>query len=430
MSVSTDQPTGAPASGAPALAILRQFPGAAFVLDRELRIVLVAGGGLAHHGVDADVPQGRHAASVIDPDRWAIYEPLCQAALLGECQTAEVWSSDETHCYLLQIEPWSDGDAQIVGVLAMAHDITQRKHSDEARRHAQERFELVFDQSPVGMALLTPDGRPVRVNEALLAMTGYSSQQLLSKTLDELTDPDDIHADQEQLRRLRAGEIDSYQVDKRYLHARGHLVSVVQSVSLVRDRPGRPLHLIAQIQDMTEHRQIERRLGQLTERDQLTGLLSRRRMEQELLARTIDGRGVGSTLIVIDLDDFRRVNDTYGHRVGDELLRQIAAELRRRLRGGDLIARMGGDEFAILLPDTEPDAAGSVTRDLTEVIAQCTVDAAGNAVGCTASVGVSGPARERGDGEALISAERAMRAVKLEHRGDASGVPAGTPGSA
>lgn len=417
MSLSTTQPGSASSSADLALGILHRLPGAAtLLLDRELRIICVAGGALAHHGLDGDALQGRPAASAIETDRWAIYEPLCRKALLGESETVEVWSGDETRCYSLQVGPWSEEEGGVLGVLAMAQDITQRKHSDEARRYAQERFELVFDQSPIGMALLTPDARPVRVNEALLTMTGYSTEQLLSKTLEELTDPDDIHVDQERLRRLRAGEIDSYQIDKRYLHARGHLVSVTQSVSLVRDRPGKPMHLILQVQDMTEHRQIERRLRQLTEHDQLTGLLSRKRMEQELLARTVDGRGLGSTLIVIDLDDFGRVNDTYGHRTGDELLRQIASELCRRLRGGDLIARMGGDEFAILLPDTEPDAAGAVTRDLREVIARCTVDAAGNAVSCTASIGVSGPTRERGDGEALIAAERAMRAAKSEHR--------------
>ncbi|MGH2832639.1 MAG: PAS domain S-box protein, partial [Solirubrobacteraceae bacterium] len=362
MSLSINQSTNA--SGDLALSILRQLPGAALALNRELRIVLAAGGALAHHGLQADALEGHPASSVIDPDRWAIYEPLCRKALQGTSETVEVWSGDETRCYSLQVGPWSEEDSRILGVVVIAHDITQRKHSDEARRHAQERFELVFERSPIGMALLTPEGRPVRVNEALMSMTGYSAQQLLSKTLDELTDPEDRQVDQGQLRRLRAGEIDSYQVDKRYLHARGHLISAVLTVSLVRDRQGKPQHLVAQIQDVTERRQIERRLAQLTEHDQLTGLLSRRRMELELAARASDGQGAGATLIVIGLDDFRKVNDTYGHRIGDDLLKLVAQELRRRLRGGDLIARLGGDEFAILLPDTPPDAAEYVARDL------------------------------------------------------------------
>jgi diguanylate cyclase len=119
--------------------------------------------------------------------------------------------------------------------------------------------------------------------------------------------------------------------------------------------------------------------------------------------------------MVIDLDGFRRVNDTYGHRIGDELLKRVAAELRLRLRGGDLIARLGGDEFAILLPDTEPDVSSPVARDLARVIADCAVQVAGEDVACTASIGVSGVTAGglEGDGAALIAAERAMRQAKL-----------------
>lgn len=409
MSVSTSQNT----SGDLALSILRQLPGAALALDRELRIILAAGVALAHHGLQAEALEGHPASSVIDPDRWAIYEPLCRKALQGTSETVEVWSGDETRCYALQVGPWSDEDSRILGVVVIAHDITQRKHSDEARRHAQERFELIFEQSPIGMALLTPEGRPVRVNEALMNMTGYSTQQLLSKTLDELTDPENRQVNQGQLRRLRAGEIDSYQVNKRYLHARGHLISAVLTVSLVRDRQGRPQHLVAQVQDVTERRQIERRLAQLTEHDQLTGLLSRRRMELELAARMSDGRGGSATLIVIGLDDFRKVNDTYGHRIGDDLLKLIAHELRRRLRGGDLIARLGSDEFAILLPDTPPDAAEYVARDLGRMIADSGIQVSGSLVACNASVGLSAVAGElEGAGAPLLGAERAMHSAK------------------
>jgi diguanylate cyclase (GGDEF)-like protein/PAS domain S-box-containing protein len=395
-----------------ALSALRMLPGGVVLaFDSDLRIILAAGTGLAHHGLDPDALEGQLAASVLEPDRWAIFEPLYRAALSGRSETVEVWSGDETRCYSVQVGPLPLGP-RITGGLLIAEDITQRKHSDEARRHAQERFELVFERSPIGMALLTADGRPVRVNEALLQITGYTAQELLGKTLDELAHPDEPSTDQEQLRRLRAGELDSYQVDRSYLHARGHQISARLSVALVRDRQGKPLHFIAQIQDITEYRQIERRLGQLTERDPLTGLLSRKRLEQEvaLLAADVYGGRENATLITIDLNDFRRVNDTHGHRVGDDLLKLIATELRRRLRGGDLIARLGNDEFAILLPDTPPQAAGVVARDLQRVIAGCALEVADGQIACTATIGMAGIAEDtEGSGAALLAAERAMR---------------------
>jgi diguanylate cyclase (GGDEF)-like protein/PAS domain S-box-containing protein len=285
-----------------------------------------------------------------------------------------------------------------------------------ALRQAQERFELVFEQAPIGMALLTPEGRLVRVNTSLLAITGYSNDELLAKTLDDITYPDDISSDLDHVRRLLAGEIRHYEIERRYFHARGHVISTMLSVSLMADRDGRPQHFIAQIQDITERKLIEERLRHLAEHDSLTGLFNRRLLERQLAMQVARCRRYGEigALLVIDLDSFKLVNDTYGHKVGDELLTVIATELQHRLRGTDVVARLGGDEFAVLLPGTTVEDARKVASILSEAIASCGVTVEGvERISVAASVGVAAlDATTHGGEAALMEADRAMYAAK------------------
>jgi diguanylate cyclase (GGDEF)-like protein/PAS domain S-box-containing protein len=292
--------------------------------------------------------------------------------------------------------------------------------AEEARRRAQELFELVFEQAPIGMALLDPDGRWVRVNRALLEITGYSSEEILSKTFQELTHPDDLAADLELVRRLLAGEIREYQLEKRYFHADGHVITAMLSVSLVRDRAGQPVNFISQIQDISERKAIEEQLRHLAEHDPLTGLHNRRLLERELARQVGRCRRYGehAALLVLDLDGFKQVNDTYGHKTGDDLLKVVADALDRRLRGTDMVARLGGDEFAVLLPNVEPRAARAVAEDLKRLVASCVVKVGESRVNPTVSIGVATIDQEvASDESVLIEADRAMYAAKAERVG-------------
>ena len=149
--------------------------------------------------------------------------------------------------------PVCDPQGTVVAAMAVARDVT-----DQVR--AAGRFQLLFDQAPIGIALNGPDGRWLQVNPALCTLLGYSAEDLLARDFQSITHPDDLDASVEQMQRMLAGEIASYELDKRYLHRDGHPVWVHLTVSIVRHDDGTARYFIAQIQDITERRRVEQAL--------------------------------------------------------------------------------------------------------------------------------------------------------------------------
>ncbi|MGE0822157.1 MAG: PAS domain S-box protein [Candidatus Binatia bacterium] len=154
-------------------------------------------------------------------------------------------------------------DAYAVVVI---RDITDRKQTEDALRQSEERFRQAFDNAAIGKALVSLSGRWLRVNPCLCEITGYTETELLATDWQSITHPDDIAADLAQVRRLLAGEIDHYTLEKRYLHKDGHPVWALLSVALVRTTDGKPLYFIAEMQNRTEQKQLE---TQLRERERL-----------------------------------------------------------------------------------------------------------------------------------------------------------------
>ena len=141
----------------------------------------------------------------------------------------------------------------------------QRRQAEVELRESEERFLSAFEYAAIGMALVAPEGRWLKVNRALCALTGYSEEELLTKSFQDITHPDDLETDLGYVRQLLSGEIPTYQIEKRYFHKAGQIVWIQLNVSLVRDRQGKPLHLISQIQDITEGKQTEQKLRQSEE---------------------------------------------------------------------------------------------------------------------------------------------------------------------
>jgi PAS domain S-box-containing protein len=135
--------------------------------------------------------------------------------------------------------------------------LAAQRRQGEALREAEERFRGAFEHAAIGMALVAPEGRWLRVNRALCEIVGYSEAELLQRSFQDLTHPDDLDADLEQVRRMLSGEIRSYRRDKRYVHRNGHVVWIKLSVSLVHGAAGEPLYFVSEIEDVTERRRSQ-----------------------------------------------------------------------------------------------------------------------------------------------------------------------------
>lgn len=284
-------------------------------------------------------------------------------------------------------------------------------------RAAEERFRSAFDDAPIGMALVAPDGRWLRVNRVVSDILGYPAEELLGSTFQDITHPDDLGADLALVAAVLAGERDRYQLDKRYLHADGRIVWVRLTVSIVRDADGVPLHFVSHLEDVTEVRRLEDRLRRLADHDDLTGLINRRRLEEELSRVLADAQagGLPGALLLVDLDGFKHINDCFGHRIGDELIARVAALLRDGVAAGHVLARLGGDEFALILRGAAAHRVHEVAeRLLADIRAGGHVLCDGRRVRCTGSIGFSrfDDAVPRSAEDLLIEADLALLAAK------------------
>jgi diguanylate cyclase (GGDEF)-like protein/PAS domain S-box-containing protein len=290
-----------------------------------------------------------------------------------------------------------------------------------ALREAEARFQRAFDSAPIGMALVSVEGSCLQVNQALCEITGYQRGELVALNLRDITYVDDQGEDVEQMSRLMSGEISSYQIEKRYVRASGEVMWGLLSVSIVRAEEGEPQHLVYHVQDITERRRFESDLSHLAHHDPLTGLFNRRRFEVELNRQVLASErlGIPGALLMLDLDNFKYINDTLGHAAGDELVGRVAQALLRRLRRTDVLARLGGDEFAVILPGVELEGAQELAESLLEIIQRdCVVLGGGRAMQVSASIGLApiDAGTPRTTEQLLIDADLAMYGAKTAGR--------------
>jgi two-component system, sensor histidine kinase and response regulator len=233
----------------------------------------------ALQGPDAGV--GQNYLDVCERARGDCSEALRAAAgirqvLQGEVKTFAI----EYHCTLPAERRWFQltvtpaGKERRTGAVVIHVNITgrsgmtdqtERTRAEEALRESDERFSGAFEHAPIGVALVSPEGRWLKVNRALCDLVGYSEAELLARSFQDITYPEDLALDLENVRKMLAGDISSYQMEKRYVHARGHLVTVLLNVSLVRNGQDEPRYFVGQIQDITERKQIENALRESNE---------------------------------------------------------------------------------------------------------------------------------------------------------------------
>jgi diguanylate cyclase (GGDEF)-like protein/PAS domain S-box-containing protein len=321
----------------------------------------------------------------LSTERYAAARCHIDEALAGRA-SAEEHSSLDGRRFWSQYIPVTAVSGAIEEVLVVNLEATERERTHEALRRSEASFSSAFANSPTGMAISAADGSVLRVNDAFCALTRRSREELHKGSL---------QANLELISRILAGERRTAVVERRHLRPDHSVVHALMSITLVRDHQGRPLHLVTQVLDVTDRHRLEAYLEELALRDPLTGAHNRRALHVELSRRlAVESAGApGGALVLFVVGHFKEVNDSFGHDIGDDVLRNLAAAWRERLRRSDVLVRIGGDEFVVLLGDADPENAQAVARDLLSLASGVIITATGLATPVSAGMALFRPER-------------------------------------
>ena len=273
----------------------------------------------------------------------------------------------------------------------LSKHIAEQERISSALKESEEHFRTAFDHA-VGMALVSPDGHWLEVNESLSNLIGYSQDELRRMSFRTIIHADDLGLTLVKIQELVEGVITSFQLENRYIHKQGQSIWGLSSASLVRDESGNARHMVFQVQNISDRKQAEDQVRYAAFHDGLTGLPNRTLLSDRM-SRAVERANKISdynfAVLFIDLDRFKVVNDTMGHEMGDKLLVDLSNRLKECVRAVDTLARLGGDEFAILLDHiTDPKLALEIAERIQSSLSQ-PFDLDGQEFFTSASIGIS-----------------------------------------
>ncbi|MCH8102598.1 MAG: EAL domain-containing protein, partial [Chloroflexi bacterium] len=306
------------------------------------------------------------------------------------------------------------GKADYVAVL---RDITERRETERDSRLRSAALGAASDM----IVITGSDGVIEYVNDAFTRETGYTPAEVVGANprtwKSETQDP----AYYIQLwSTIKAGRVWKGELINR--RKNGTVFIEEMTITPIHDDDGEISNFVAIKRDISERKRNEEDLLRLATTDTLTGLLNRHQFNVQLeqAVELLRRREAQGALITMDLDGFKYINDAYGHGAGDELLALIARDLQQRLRASDPVARIGGDEFAVILHDASPDDGLDIAEELVALIANCSLEIDGQQVSITASAGVAAlPDGEASPADLMAFADIALYAAKDIGRGRA-----------
>jgi diguanylate cyclase (GGDEF)-like protein/PAS domain S-box-containing protein len=355
-----------------------------------------------------------------------LLETLIPAAELAERVTAALATGAPQDAVVVPVDGRADGvrwfefnlrrTRQGGGdLLLIGQDVTFRRQARLRLQESEEFFRLTFSQAAIGIALLSREGRFLRVNRKLSRIVGYSEIELLQRFFDQVTHPAELDEDRALVQRLVTGEVRDFRRETRYLCKDGSTVWVALSASTMREAASGQLRLIVAVQDISRRKEAEEALLRMASHDALTGLPNRLLLQDRLAQAIAQAQRARKQVGVmfVDLDRFKHINDSLGHEAGDRLIVEIARRLGAALRESDTVARQGGDEFVVVLAEIAgPDDAARVAAKLLENLAR-PLTLCGHEVFPSGSIGIAMYPQDGRDSEALLkAADSAMYRAK------------------
>ena len=329
-------------------------------------------------GVNRKELAGRKVHEVAGEARFLQLQPLLDRVLDGESVSTELLlpqPSGEMKWESIHYAPNRDSEGNVIGIYAVHTDVHDQKRNEDALRRANWMLSSHISNTPLAVLEWDPDLKLIRWSPQAQNIFGWSADEILGMALTDnpMIHGDDVEAILGLVTKLMTGlEPRATSLTRNY-RKNGDVIWCEWYHSGLLGDDGQVVSILSFVQDVSSRIQAEERLQYMATRDALTGLPNRLRLHERLTQAIAqarrNGRRVG--VLFIDLDRFKNVNDTLGHRIGDELLKHVTQALSAALRETDLLARLGGDEFMVIVEDfDDPQVLGRIAQKLLDAIAQ------------------------------------------------------------
>ncbi len=365
--------------------------------------------------------RGRHLREVLGEDLFELSHDHVEGVLAGAKQVFEHPLTDR-HGGVRHVETNYVPDivrGEVDGFYVLVTDVTARVEAERARDDAVRLLRISMENAPIGQAIADMSLRALYVNPTMCEMFGYTVAELNDVSLREFVHPDDIGTAEEDFDMLKNCPLEHVVSELRLFRRDGTAIWVQRSAVMVPGAHGSDDMIIGQFQDITARKQAEAELARQVVTDVLTGLGNRKAFLDSVRSQRETEPASSVGIVFVDLDEFKQINDTYGHAVGDAVLIQVAQRIAQIVFATDSVYRLGGDEFVVLCTKAEAQERVATLANRLRRALTGTYDSGATTLTLSASVGSTwGPTDDiqqlLRDADAHMYQYKALRRVRGE----------------